>query len=367
MMQTKRIHPLRHTNEVIQMGKRQTAGDTVTGECLLAAANGKENGRIRASSNRCGVILAGGNGERLRSFIRRLRGNVLPKQYVNFVGKRSMLEHTFHRAERLIPPNRLFTVVSRDHLAYPEVRRQLAGRPKDTVVLQPENRETGPGLLLPLMHLQARFGDAVVAVFPSDHCVLDEAVFMEHVDLACRVVERNPSRVVLLGVEPDGPEPEYGYLLPERTNGHGAPDGTRPLSCFVEKPGTDAARDLILRGGFWNTLVMAFQLKPFLGLVREVTPSVYQAFELIRAAIGTPREAEVVEATYRMMERVNLSRDVLEVLARRRPSPLRVLPVKGAGWTDWGSEQRIVNVLQRNGCVSVEDVGSGAERLNAQA
>jgi hypothetical protein len=45
---------------------------------------------------------------------------------------------------------RPFTVGGRDHLADSEVRRQIAGRPKGTVVLQPENKETGPGLLLPL-------------------------------------------------------------------------------------------------------------------------------------------------------------------------------------------------------------------------
>lgn len=341
----------------------------------LLAATG--NGGIGASdsSDRCGIVLAGGEGRRLRSFVHRVRGDVLPKQYVNLIGTRSMLEHTFHRVERLIPAERLFTVVSRDHLTHPEVRRQLASRPRGTVILQPENRETGPGLLLPLMHLHARFSDAVVAVFPSDHFILDEAAFMGHVDLACRAVERDPSCAVLLGVEPEGPEPEYGYILPDTADGRCGPSGARPLSCFIEKPGTDIARDLIMRGGLWNTLVVAFQLKTLLGLVREVTPGLYRAFQQIGAAIGTPREGEVVETTYRTMERVNLSRDVLEVLARRWPSPLRVLPVKGVGWSDWGSEQRIANVLQRNGCVSrppslpslVEDVGSGADRLNAQA
>lgn len=356
------------------MGEQQTPDNLVSRDVLLVGAG---RGGVRASipSSRCGVVLAGGNGLRLQSFVRRVRGDVLPKQYVNFVGTRSMLEHTFHRAERLIPADRLFTVVSRDHLRHSEVRRQLASRPNGTVILQPENREAGPGLLLPLMHLHARFGNAVVAVVPSDHFILDEAAFMGQVDLACRAVERYPSRVVLLGVEPDGPEPEYGYLIPEIANGRCAPSGARRLSCFVEKPGVDHARDLIMRGGLWNTLVMAFQVKTLLGLVREMTPSLNRAFEQIGAAIGTPREAEVVETTYRTMERVNLSRDVLEVLARRRLSPLRVLPVKGVGWSDWGSEQRIANVLQRNRCVSrppslpslVEDVGSGAECLNAQA
>jgi mannose-1-phosphate guanylyltransferase len=61
---------------------------------------------------RCGIVLAAGEGKRLRSFVENLSGYALPKQYVNFTGKRSMLEHTFCRAQKMIPPERLFTVVS---------------------------------------------------------------------------------------------------------------------------------------------------------------------------------------------------------------------------------------------------------------
>lgn len=100
--------------------------------------------------DRCGIVLAAGEGERLRPLVRQIRGEVLPKQYVNFIGARSMLEHTFSRVERLIPEERVFTVVGRNHLAYPSVNRQLSGRLEGTVVVQPQNRETGPGILLPL-------------------------------------------------------------------------------------------------------------------------------------------------------------------------------------------------------------------------
>ena len=68
---------------------------------------------------RCGIVLAGGNGRRLERFVARLRGEAMPKQYVNFIGRRSMLEHTFARAERLIPPDRLFTVAGLEHLLTP--------------------------------------------------------------------------------------------------------------------------------------------------------------------------------------------------------------------------------------------------------
>jgi mannose-1-phosphate guanylyltransferase len=299
------------------------------------------------SKIRCGIILAGGEGKRLHPLIHRLRGEIIPKQYVNFIGTCSMLEHTYHRVERLIAPDRLFTVVSQDHLNITDVWRQISSRPKTTIIRQPENKETGPGLLLPLMHVYKNYPESIVAVFPSDHFILEEDHFMGHVDLACRVVERDPSRMVLLGMEPDGPEPEYGYILP------GGEMDTKSFSTvlsilgFIEKPGLLAAQEMVNKGGLWNTMVMAFQAKTLINLVRKVLPMLYRSFQLISDAIGTSSEMDVVKETYRWIEPINFSRGFLEALALKYPLHLGVLPVRGVYWSDLGSEQRIVSVLRK--------------------
>jgi mannose-1-phosphate guanylyltransferase len=118
-----------------------------------------------------GLVLAGGEGRRLKSYIKRLRGDSLPKQYVKFTSAHSMLEHTYRRAEKLIPRERLFTIVNQAHMKHQAVVDQLGGREPGTVIVQPENRDTGPGLLLPLMHIYKRYANAIVAVFPSDQFI----------------------------------------------------------------------------------------------------------------------------------------------------------------------------------------------------
>jgi len=298
---------------------------------------------------RCGIVLAGGEGKRLQPFIHRVRADSLPKQYVNFIGSRSMLEHTTHRAEKIIPSDRLFTVVKRDHLRYPEVRRQIRCRPTGTVVVQPENKETGPGLFLPLMHLYKRYPESVVVVFPSDHFILEEDLFMAYVGMACHLVECDPGRLVLLGVEPDRAEPEYGYVLPD---GHGNDLerlGLRKVRAFIEKPEPHTARELILRGGLWSTMVMVFRTNILLDLSRVVAPALYRSFEQIWEAIGTCRERRVVEAAYQRMKPVNFSTGLLQPLAREHCSSLFVLPVRGLRWCDWGSGRRVVSVLRETG------------------
>ena len=82
----------------------------------------------RSSGIRWGIVLSGGNGMRIPEFAHRLRDHDLPKQYVNFIGRRSMLEHTFPRAEKLIPPERLYVVIAKEHLQFSEIRHQVGSR-----------------------------------------------------------------------------------------------------------------------------------------------------------------------------------------------------------------------------------------------
>jgi mannose-1-phosphate guanylyltransferase len=71
----------------------------------------------------CAIVLAGGEGRRFQPFIQRLRSDALPKQYVNFIGTRSMPEHTHHRVEKLISPEHIFTIVGEDHMKHVDVCR----------------------------------------------------------------------------------------------------------------------------------------------------------------------------------------------------------------------------------------------------
>lgn len=301
---------------------------------------------------RCGIVLAAGEGKRLQPFIRRMREDDLPKQYVNFIGDRSMLEHTIHRAEKLIPSERLFTVVSRDHLRYPEVRKQLSGRAPGTVIVQPENKDTGPGIFLPLAYLYKKYPEATVAVFPSDHFILEEDSFMAYVALAFSWVDQNPSSLVLLGVKPHKPEPEYGYIVPEGTISHQRETGLRWVRKFVEKPDSKTSQDLILQGALWNTMVMVFKAATLWDLARKVAPSLHRPFEQIREAIGGRDEKKVIEAAYRGFRSVNFSSVLLEGLSVEHSSSLTVLPVEGVLWSDWGSAGRIIGILRKIGYLS---------------
>jgi mannose-1-phosphate guanylyltransferase len=301
------------------------------------------------SMDRCGIVLAGGDGTRLSPFVQQLKGFPLPKQYVNFIGTRSMLEHTFDRAEKVIPPGRLFTVITRNHLAYKETQRQISRRPRGTVVIQPSNRDTGPGVLLPLMRLHKHYPNSSVAIFPSDHFIQEEDLFALYVGLALRLTEQDPSRVILLGVEPNEPDPEYGYILPKRRVPPSDTPAIQNVDRFVEKPGPAMARQLLSEGALWNTMILMANSKTLLDLIGRMMPEVFASFTRIQEAMDSPDEAELMTEIYASLQPANFSRALLETLPCSEPDCLSVLSMSGICWSDWGSTRRLMNVLDQTG------------------
>jgi mannose-1-phosphate guanylyltransferase len=301
----------------------------------------------RHRSELWGLVLAAGDGRRLQSYVQELKGEELPKQYVNFIGRRSMLEHTFQRAEKLIPSEQILTIVARQHLEHSEVRRQLSSRPTQTIIVQPDNKETGAGILLPVVHLFKRRPEAIVALFPSDHFILEEDRFMNHVGLAAQAVAGDPSRIVLLAMEAQSPEVEYGYVMPGESLSHGGLWGTRRVVRFVEKPDAHLAQELVAAGGLWNTMIMVFKVKTLLEMARRIAPATYLRFSRILVAIGTRREADTIAEVYQSLEPMNFSKAFLEKASAIYPGAISVLPVLHVQWTDLGSRQRVVELQEK--------------------
>ena len=99
------------------------------------------------------VVLAGGEGERVRPLVDRWVGHHRPKQYCAFTGTRSMFQHTVDRALELVPPERIVAIAARSHQR--EITTQLDQRPVRAVLLQPDNRDTAAGIFLPLAYIRA--------------------------------------------------------------------------------------------------------------------------------------------------------------------------------------------------------------------
>lgn len=282
-----------------------------------------------AADDTWALVLAGGDGTRLRELTTLLAGRPIPKQYCRITGDRSMLEATLARIAPCVPPERTLVIVNRDHLTL--AAQQLAGLPPENLLVQPCNRDTGPGILWSLLELERREPGARVAVFPSDHYVADDAAFRRCVNGACAVVDRFPDKIVLLGIEPDHAAPGYGYVVPAQPLP--TPDATPAyrVATFREKPDRALARRILRRGALWNSLVMVLRAGRMLELAGAVRPD---AVATLRA-VGTDRAA--LERLYESTAPWNFSSDFLAHV----PSELVVLRAEHTGWSDWGTRQAI--------------------------
>jgi mannose-1-phosphate guanylyltransferase len=290
-----------------------------------------------------GIVLAGGEGKRLQPFIRACLGCDRPKQYCAFIDHCSMLRRTIRRAERIIPPERLLTVVIHPHMPY--VEQELYDRPSETIIVQPENRETGPGILLPLLHIHQRDPQAVVTILPSDHFILEEEPFMIAVAHAAAFVSRHPEHPVLLGVEPRGPEVEYGWIELGRAIGRHRDAEIYRVGCFWEKPSLAEADALYLKGCLWNTMVLVARARALLELFESLTPTLMSRFDRIKRSVASAQEPDVLRTVYAELPAVNFSQAILAPSPRR----LGVIRVRGVYWSDWGDATRLQQDLARFG------------------
>src|SRR5262245_10540970 len=287
-----------------------------------------------------GIVLAAGEGTRVRDFLMRLCGGRGIKQFCAVTGRRSMLEHTLARTELLIPRERILVVVSTDHQE--EVAQRLADWPAENVIFQPANCDTAPGLLLPLAYVSQRDPLATVGIFPSDHFILQEELFMAYVGHAVEETRRLPWKLILLGMTPEGSEEGYGWIEPASEEPRRS---TLGVARFWEKPSPAQARELQRDGALWNTFVCVARAATVWAMTRQAAPDLCSAFTAIRWALRHSQASRMIERVYELLRPVNFSSGICQLV----PAWLRVLPVPEVGWSDWGSEGRIRASLQRIG------------------
>lgn len=298
--------------------------------------------------HRWAVVLAGGSGKRLASLAAIANGAAIPKQYCSLLGGRSLLGDALTRAERLVSSDRVVTVVASEHEKY--WRRELHEREPGSTIVQPQNRGTGAGVLLPLLAILARDPLAQVTLLPSDHFAADEPSLARALRDAQAAADMAPDRVLVVGVEPEGPEPDYGWILPGA-----ARRGTYAVRRFVEKPDPLAAAELMTAGAVWNSFLIVGSARAFLRLYERRLPSVLDAF----VAANGSADPEGTARLYATLPEADFCRDVLA--GSEEWLGLRVAPA--CGWTDLGTPTRVAQCaawLREHGCATPSEGSLGA-------
>jgi mannose-1-phosphate guanylyltransferase len=289
---------------------------------------------VAGAENTWAVILAGGSGTRLRSLTMDGDGQSVPKQYCSFLRSSTLIQDAAQRVLHVTDRPRLCTVVARQHARWWETAP--ASIPRGNVIVEPANRGTAHGILLATLWIAARDPDAKIVFSPADHFVADERPFAKALERLVREIDGASGRIVLLGITPEDPDSELGYVVPR------APAGSVcDVESFVEKPTTELARHMVIGGALWNTFVFGATAASLLNVFRACMASELYAME--HALWADAAREGALRHFYEGCHARDFSRECLE----GRESQLRLVVATPCGWSDLGTVTRIGKVLTR--------------------
>ena len=285
------------------------------------------------------VILAGGDGNRLRPLTRMITGEDRPKQFCRLLGDGTLLAQTRSRLATTISPQQtLFAVVKAHEKFY---RDELADVSPSRLVVQPENMGTTAAIIRSLLRITSLAGDPIVGFFPTDHYYLKEMRFVTMVHLALRVARDHKEKVILLGARAEYPEVEYGWIEPGAGLPSPLPSSLLRVSRFWEKPSAHLARALRDRGCLWNTFVMIGRVSAFLNMLQATVPRMLHA---LGSEGHPPAEETPLLRAEAAIPPGDFSQQVLSVSTAH----LAVLPMGDVGWSDLGTPERVRLAMTRS-------------------
>jgi mannose-1-phosphate guanylyltransferase len=271
--------------------------------------------------NAFAVILGGGSGTRLWPQSRRAR----PKQLLSLGGPESLLGAAARRAEALVGLERTLVVTAADQEQ--AVREALPRLPAANVIAEPVARNTAAAVGLGAVFAERRGGpEAVIAVFPADPYIADEATFGRLVGLALAEARE---AIVTIGVRPTHAETGFGYIRLGARRPGGDPDTIHEVGAFVEKPDRPTAERYLTSGEYlWNSGMFFLTAGRMREEARRHLPKLGA---LLDAAVAAPDPAAAIAAGYAAVPSISIDHGIME-----KASGLRVIPGE-FGWNDVGS------------------------------
>ena len=119
------------------------------------------------------VILAGGSGTRFWPLSR----SNYPKQLLNIVGKKSMLQMTVDRLKKIKLVSHIY-IITRKEL-YDIIIRDIDGIDPQNIIVEPEGKNTAPAIGMTAEYFHLINPNDIMGVFPADHLIVGHQKFVK--------------------------------------------------------------------------------------------------------------------------------------------------------------------------------------------
>lgn len=223
------------------------------------------------------VIMAGGKGTRFwpRSV------DSKPKQFLALTSSETMLQLTYNRFLEWLPKPSVYVCTTIKYVSL--VREQLPDLADDQIILEPDQRDTGPCTALIASQFLNLGDDEVLVTTPSDHYIPDSKRLMEAL-LHAEEAALHDRAIVTLGIKPTRAETGYGYI---RTKAGTSSHEARLVETFIEKPSAEKAEHLIQQDNvYWNSGIFIWKPSTIAYYMSAYQPSLWLAISRSQASLS---------------------------------------------------------------------------------
>jgi mannose-1-phosphate guanylyltransferase len=281
------------------------------------------------------LIMAGGSGTRLWPLSRQAR----PKQALELVGERTMLQHAVDRIAALFPAQQIFVVTRAEHVAI--LSEQAPELPQANFFVEPEGRGTAPAIGLSAIHLHRQDPQAIMAVLTADHYITESARFRQVLRTAEQVARQG--HLVTLGIRPSAPATGFGYIkqgaMLEEVGGFKVFE----LGRFVEKPDLEAAGQMLKSGDYsWNSGMFIWRVDRILEEFERQMPAFYDQLREVEAVLGTGEYNSVLQRIWPQVVKQTIDYGIMEGAIDAVVIPVEI------GWADVGSWASLLELLSED-------------------
>ena len=281
----------------------------------------------------CALIMAGGKGTRFWPKSTEEK----PKQFLELVGNKTMIQETFERINKKIPSNQIFVVTCQKYKKL--VMEQLPYLSEKNIIIEPVGRNTAPCILLSSIYIKQIYNNASIAVFPSDHIISNVEEFNNILDTANNYVEANKKSIVTIGIKPNRPETGYGYIKCSEEKSYLNNRNVIKVEKFVEKPDLETAKKYLDEGKYlWNAGMFIFNCDFMLEQLKENLENSYNLLTNL-TRIDSKEYYTELEKAYEQCESISIDYAVME-----KSNDIYVIPSE-FGWDDigtWKALQRYI-------------------------
>ena len=222
------------------------------------------------------VILAGGSGTRFWPYSRKNN----PKQLLNIVGDKTMLQITIDRLRKLKSTSEIYIITKQE--LYEPILKSIKYIKAENIIVEPSAKNTAPAIALVAQKIFMKNKNAVMGVFPADHLIVGHNHFENSLDSAFSLVKKEQI-LVTIGIKPSYPSTAYGYIQyePGSKNKNGY-----HVKTFAEKPHETLAKRFIKSGDFlWNAGIFVWGVKSLLLSLEKFMPELHDAIKKIGVRI----------------------------------------------------------------------------------